>query len=188
MTDDKITVGVVSVEDEDTGLDSIGQAETDEKNTPYAIVLPVGLSIGVPPGSNVLLLSINGDAGNRVGVPFQSENRFRGLKQYEVKLGNLKKKTSIFFDDDGNIKVAPNAENEKHVIIGEGEDNVATSSTIDSYFTIIDSILTALLTAVDTLTGSALEDVYNAAKVSAFPPSGEIPTTAASNLKADNQE
>ena len=119
MTDDKITVGVVSVEDADTGLDSIGQAETDERNTPYAIVLPVGLSVGVPSGSNVLLLSVNGDAGNRVGVPFQSENRFRGLKQYEVKLGNLKKKTNVFFDDEkiDNIFKITKLENKKKIHI-----------------------------------------------------------------------
>ncbi len=50
-------------------------------------------------------LAVGGTVQNLAGIPTNPENRFRDLKEWEVKVGNFKTKANIFFDEDGNIKI-----------------------------------------------------------------------------------
>jgi hypothetical protein len=107
---DNITFGILSVEDDDSGIDSIAQVESDEKPFPCAMVSPYGVSANIPANCSIIVLSSNGDAGNRAGIPFFPENRFRGLKPWEVKIGNYQTKGHVFFANTGDIHISPTSE------------------------------------------------------------------------------
>lgn len=54
-----------------------------------------GIGIAIP---------IAGDDGKVVIIPLSpAKDRYDGLKEGEVKIGNIKKGQTIFMDDDGNI-------------------------------------------------------------------------------------
>lgn len=94
--------------------------------------------------------------------------------------GNLISKT--VWKNDGTVETSNDSGavalgSDGIVTCGDGDEPVAMSSTIDSYFQIIDT----MLSAVDPLVGN----IYTNLKQQAFPPSGELPSVVSENLIAD---
>lgn len=186
--------GTILKKTDDSGRDQIAQVgATGGVPFPVTLVYPYGIAANAPTGSNVFVMNAGGSGKSKVGIPQMMENRPLNLKEWEVAISNFLRKSKIHFDDDGNIKSITgdgktNLGSDGIFTIGDGTDDIATASAIDSYFSIVDTTLTALLTAVDGLTGAGLGVQYTNAKLAAFPPSGEIPSVASINAKADKQE
>jgi len=81
------------------------QCEATGKPLNYANVNPYGLSSNAPKGSSVIRWLLGGSSQNPMGMAFNSENRFKDLKEWEVAIGNFLKKNRIFFDEDGGITI-----------------------------------------------------------------------------------
>lgn len=98
--------GRQSTKNDDSGQTQTGQIETiGSKPFPFIVVYPYGLSANSPVNSRVLSMNINGSGKGKAGLPTMPENRFRDLKECEVKVGNFKTKAHIFFAEDGEIKI-----------------------------------------------------------------------------------
>lgn len=94
--------------DSDTELEQILQVETiGAKPKPTYILLPYGYSANIPEDSTVIMVSPGGSGQDQAGIPTRTEDRFRGLKEWEVKVGNFKTKSNTHYDEDGNIRLNP---------------------------------------------------------------------------------
>ena len=148
-----------------------------------------GVTSNPPIGSECVVLYIGGNKDHGVVIKTDSgEYRVTGLNSGEVCFYS-EHGQKILFNEDGEI-INSNDGGETTLSdagilsVGTGFDFVALSSTIDSYFAIVDTTLGSILEAVDTLTGSTLKDVYDDAKTASFG-STTIPSVASNNLKAD---
>lgn len=95
----------------DSGVDQISQVEsTGSKPFPVVLVYPYGISANAPTNANVLQFNIGGSAKAKAGIPTMMENRFRDLKEWEIKIGNFLRKNHIYFDDNGEILLNPTAD------------------------------------------------------------------------------
>jgi hypothetical protein len=98
-----VTLGYVSNPDSDTDLDSVVQFQSNGETDNAGVFMPYGLSANIPKGATLVLLANNGSSQNRMAYGSFPENRFRDLKEWEVKIGNYKTKAHIFYADDGKI-------------------------------------------------------------------------------------
>ena len=105
-----ITVSEITTTTSDEGLDSVGQVQFMNKTTDTAIVMPYGISANAPKDSNALTFSVGGSAQNKASIPYNSENRFTGLKEGEVKIGNFVTRCSIIFKEDGGVELVTGKE------------------------------------------------------------------------------
>ena len=98
-----VTFARITLASDDSGTYQIFQTEGIGKPINTVGVLPYGLSANAPAGSTVVKLNAGSSAQNSAGIPFNPENRFRDLKEWEVKVGNFKTKANLYFEDDGSI-------------------------------------------------------------------------------------
>jgi len=111
MTSDKtktrnmIQVAFITKASDDDDVSQVGQIDIMGKPLNCGFFYPYGFSANAPDSSMVLRFLLGGSAQNQVGIPFNSDNRFTGLKPWEVAIGNFLKKSKIFFDADGNIEI-----------------------------------------------------------------------------------
>lgn len=92
----------------DSGVDQVAQVEsTGSKPFQVVLVYPYGISANAPPNANVLQMNIGGSGKAKAGIPTMMENRFRDLKEWEVKVGNFLSKSHVFFDENGEILLNP---------------------------------------------------------------------------------
>lgn len=166
-----------------SGLDNETQSDLER-------VQDYGLTSNPPIGSEAVVLYVGGSKGHGIVIKTDSgEFRVQSLESGEVCIYS-KFGQKILLDKNGEIVTSNSGgqttlDSSGVLIVGDGTDDIATASAIDAYNTIVDTTLTSLLGAVDGLTGGALLDVYDAAKLASFPPGGSIPSTAAINAKAD---
>jgi hypothetical protein len=105
---DEITIklGRISDASDDSEVEQIRQVETvGGKSKPVFILLPPGFCTNIPVDSTILMLSSDGQS--EIGVPAKPEARFGNLKLMEVKVGNISKRSNVFFCDDGEIYMNP---------------------------------------------------------------------------------
>ena len=93
------------------------QASKDEKTVPIVqitylnkvadagMVYPYGMHANQPVDTPCILLTIGNDEAHRYIIPLSSKTRQKELKEGEVISGNFFVGSTIFFDEDGNIKV-----------------------------------------------------------------------------------
>ena len=124
-----IKLARITIAQEDDGLDTIAQCEAMGKPSKVVLIYPYGFSANAPVDSTVAMLNAQGSGRNYLGIPTMPENRFGDLKEWEVQIGNYKTKASIFFGDDGNIRV----ENDNgYIELAEnGQVNVNGNFTVD---------------------------------------------------------
>ena len=111
----------------DDGLDPVAQVEYLGKTTDAVIVLPYGVCANAPTGSNAVLFSLGGSSLNKLGIPYNVENRFRDLKEGEVQIGNFVEKCSIKFNEDGGIEVI--AKDDQEITITNGSGTMTMNSS-----------------------------------------------------------
>lgn len=97
--------GRITRTETDSGNIQRAQVESVGKPLPYVVVYPYGISAQAPVASRVLKFLIGGSAQSPAGIPTNPENRFQGLKEWEVAVGNFLKKNRIFFDENGGITI-----------------------------------------------------------------------------------
>lgn len=90
---------------DDSKINQIAQTESMGKPINTNVVNPYGISSNPPKNSTHLRFTAGGSAQNTVSIPTNPENRFRNLKEWEVKVGNYKTKAHIYFEDDGSISL-----------------------------------------------------------------------------------
>lgn len=98
-----VRVAEVSRSSADNQLDAVSQVNWMGKTTNAAMVYPYGMSGNAPQYASVLLMFPGASAQNPIGIPYFPENRFRGLKEGEVKFGNFIAKCYLFFQADGSV-------------------------------------------------------------------------------------
>lgn len=103
MIQNSVSVSRVTNNDNDDNLNSVFQVMQNGKPSDALCVMPYGLSANVPKGSLVITLSNNAASESKIGIPSFPENRFRDLKEWEVKVGNFKTKAHVYFNDEGEI-------------------------------------------------------------------------------------
>jgi len=106
-TDQKIaslvSLGQVSNPDTDKDLDSVCQFQSKGQTLNAALYIPYGMSCNIPKGASLVLFANNGSAQSHIGYGSFPENRFRDLKEWELKLGNFKTKAHVFFKENGEV-------------------------------------------------------------------------------------
>lgn len=100
-----IEYAIVTVASDDSGDSQVSQSDGLGKPMNSNVVTPYGLSSNAPVGSSLLKFLIDGSAQNVCSIAFNSPNRFKGLKPWEVAVGNFLKKNKVFFDEDGGITI-----------------------------------------------------------------------------------
>lgn len=130
-----IRLARVTREDKDDGIDSIVQCEGIDKPLNAMVAMPYGVSANVPKNATLVLLSNNGTSQSVVGIPTFPENRFRDLKEWEVKSGNYKTKCFIYFQDDGSVKIKAGADGGDIVL--ENKDATVKATMSDSGLDIV---------------------------------------------------
>ncbi len=81
-------------------MDNVANMET---------IYPYGLFSNAPVGSLVICLNNQGQEANRTGFAYSPPNRFIGLLEGEVIVGNSVTQASIKFSNDGSITVQSNS-------------------------------------------------------------------------------
>jgi hypothetical protein len=121
--------GRVSREDaSDTDINQILQVETvGGKPKPVYIALPYGVSANIPDDTTIIMLSSGGSGQDQAGIPTRPEDRFKGLKVWEIKIGNYKTKANVFFNDDGQIEIVPKSG--KETVISGGTEPAIKGTT-----------------------------------------------------------
>jgi len=149
-----------------------------------------GLTSNPPVGGESVVLYFGGDRSDGVVIKTDSgEHRITSLNSGEVCLYSQHGQ-QILLNEDGEIVATNDNGSIKMldtgvVLVGTGTGFVALSEVIDGYFGIIDTTISAVLTAVDTINGNtALMDAYEEAKDNILG-SASIPSVASTNLKAD---
>lgn len=136
--------GRQSTKNDDSGQTQTGQIETiGSKPFPFIAVYPYGFSANAPVNSRVLSMNINGSGKGKAGLPTMPENRFRDLKECEVKVGNFKTKAHIFFAEDGDIKINTSS--------SDSEDWAVRSSALETAFNTLKAEHDALSTIVKSI-------------------------------------
>ena len=120
----------VTQEDTDDGIDSICQVEFKGTPTDCQIAMPYGLSANVPKYATLYVLSMDGSSQSLVGIPTFPENRFRNLKENEVKTGNFLRKNFVYFKDNGDVVVKTGFDGGNVII--ENQDASITMTLGDS--------------------------------------------------------
>ena len=100
-----IKLGRITNPGDDSGLDAVSQCEYMGKVTNAAMFLPYGISAKAPNDSLLLIFSAGGSSQNSAAIPLSAENRFRDLKDGELKIGNLVSKCFIHFKENGAIQI-----------------------------------------------------------------------------------
>lgn len=108
-----IKYGYVSYVMADTKDAPFTQVSCNDKAVPIYVINPYGLASNLPKDCQVILFSVNGDAGNLAGIGNVREKRFKNLKEGEVIVGNPITGTYVKFDKDGNVEI----ESKKNVTI-----------------------------------------------------------------------
>jgi len=103
MVQNSVTISRVTNSDTDADLDSVFQITQNGQTADSMCLMPYGLSANAPRGSMAITFSNNGSSDSKVSIPGFPENRFRDLKEWEVKVGNFKTKAHVFFNDDGEM-------------------------------------------------------------------------------------
>jgi hypothetical protein len=124
-----VKIARVTIPDKDSGIDSIAQVDYMGKPGNAQMVMPYGLAARVPKGCTVLLFSIGGSSQNSAGIPTNPENRFRDLKEFEVKVGNFKNKNNVYFKEDGTVVVKAGVDGGDVII--ENKDGLTTLNLND---------------------------------------------------------
>lgn len=100
-----ITYARVTLPLDDSKNFKIVQITYLDKTTNALIVLPYGLYAGIPNNIRLLKFNVLGDPGNLSVIPFDQENRYKNLAEYEVKVGNPNSGSYIYFKADGSIEI-----------------------------------------------------------------------------------
>ena len=100
-----VRIGQVSRTDSDASLDQVPQFEAMGSPVNASLIQPYGLCANVPKNATAVLFNVNGSSKSTVGIAGFPENRFRDLKEWEVKIGNFKAKCYTYFRDDGTIEL-----------------------------------------------------------------------------------
>ena len=100
-----IQLGQVSLSGDDSGPMPVTQVQSYGQASDVLVVWPYGMHGNLPVDSYTISWSINGQQENRAIVGFKPDIRQKNLKPGEVIFGNFVRKSTIFFDDDGNIIV-----------------------------------------------------------------------------------
>jgi hypothetical protein len=74
-----------------------------KENVPFENILPYGLYANPPVGTPLILMSKNGVEANLAGIPYGQKDRFKNLKEGEVKIGNPVSGAYILFSEDTGI-------------------------------------------------------------------------------------
>lgn len=125
------------------------QMETYGTTTRSYVYYPMGYMAGTPKEGMGISFNLSGSRDNQVTLPYEFDTKFRGLKPYEVQLGNQKKQTYVKFNDDGsilihsdtettinvNLTVTGNAEIKKNLTVDENAE-VKMNLTVDQNATI----------------------------------------------------
>lgn len=117
-------------------------------------IYPYGMHANAPVDSHFILFTLNGQAENKAGIPFNPQLRRKNLKPGEMYVGNDVTGSQVFFDEDGNIIV--NCENDETVTIkGASTVNITGDAaiTIGGEATIDVSGNTTLTTPLATVDG-----------------------------------
>jgi len=93
-----------------TNGDDSGQLQTYQvsflgKTGSCEVVWPYGVSGRLPAGSTIYMTNQNGVEDDKAGVGALPQNRFKDLKDGEVKVGNFLLESSVKFAENGDIIV-----------------------------------------------------------------------------------
>lgn len=107
-----IKYGAVSQDTDDTTPVQKVQVRTQSVERECLALYPYGYFANAPKGALAVLLNLNGQEDNKVGIPFipqedfdGAEGRFKDLQPGEVLVGNLLTRAFVKFDLDGNVEV-----------------------------------------------------------------------------------
>jgi len=149
-----IQLGQVSLPGNDSGPMPVTQVQSYGQASDVLVVWPYGMHGNLPVDSYTISWSINGQQENRAVIGFKPDIRQKNLKEGEVIFGNFVRKSTTFYDDDGNIIV--NCENDEKVTIkGASIVNITgnASLTIGGAATIDVTGNTTLTTPLATVDG-----------------------------------
>jgi len=147
-----------SLPEDDSGFTPIVQIQylSQVKNAVNAT--PYGLHSNPVKETPCLLISINGDSGNNFIIPLSIEERIIPeieLEESEVITGNFTKKSTIFFDADGNINITSSKDTIINVA-GNCKINVDGSTDITSTCDVSVDAPNINITADTNITGNTL--------------------------------
>jgi len=124
-----IQLGQVSLPGDDSGPMPVTQVQSYGQASDVLVIWPYGMHGNIPVDSYTISWSINGQQENRAVIGFKPDIRQKNLKPGEVIFGNFLRKSTTFYDDDGNIIV--NCENDEKVTIkGASVINITGDATI----------------------------------------------------------
>lgn len=92
----------LSVKD-DTGYNQVSQVESLGNTSNAEIINSYGMSSNPPKDSNAIIMNVQGNEENKIAFVQSSGNRFKGLKESEVKIGNYIKGSYIYFNENNEI-------------------------------------------------------------------------------------
>jgi len=127
-----IKLGYVTRIDSDDGLDSTVQVGFLGKTLDVSLYSPYGVSSNIPQGSTVVMAANNGSNENNIGYGSFPENRFRDLKEWELKIGNFKTKANVFFNEAGEIVVL--AKSGENIVLNDGTESVIKGDTFKTNY------------------------------------------------------
>lgn len=100
--------GRISGKSDDSEIDQIYQVSTiGGKPKPGTAVMPYGMSANVPVDCTALMVSPGGSGQDEAFIPSMPENRFNGLKEWCVKVGNFLTRANTHYNSDGDIELNP---------------------------------------------------------------------------------
>jgi len=129
-----IKYGAVSQQTDDTTPAQKVQVRTQSVERECLALYPYGFFANAPKGALAVLLNLNGQEDNKVGMPFipqeefeGEEGRFKDLQPGEVLVGNLLTRAFVKFDRDGHIIVEANGDVE---VTATGDVSVSAGDVI----------------------------------------------------------
>ncbi|MCK5018515.1 MAG: phage baseplate assembly protein [Candidatus Peribacteraceae bacterium] len=125
-----IQYAAVTLASKDDEERQIAQSDALGKTLQTNVFYPYGLSANAPTGSILVRFLMGGSMQNSAAIATNSANRFKGLKEWEVAVGNFIKKSKIFFDEDGNIEIDA-GEFDKDITLKPGNGKVKIEGDLD---------------------------------------------------------
>jgi len=165
---------------DDSLIDTIGQVEvTGSKPFSVTIVFPYGISANAPAESTVVTSNMTKSGKSKSGIVSNPENRFRDLKEWEVKVGNFKSKAHTYYTDSGDIQLNPTHE--------ESTDWAVQFSALKTEFNELQSQHNTLVTDYNTLVAALAAHTHMSGAV--LVPDNEasmLPSTATSTADIES--
>ena len=89
--------------------------------------------------SMILVMDVGRGCDHKVGICYNPKTRFKNLKAGEVKAGNEKVNTFIFFDENGNITISANSNttiNSQNAVVNANTTTINSTTSNNGNFTI----------------------------------------------------